>query len=60
MGVKDPNRCKRTVVLSEKVFCTGVREPRYYPKSSLWVLETRGGIRKVMFPKRKHTVMFIT
>ena len=67
------NGCKRPVVISErscigvkdpryypKRFCTGVRDPRYYPKSPIWVLETRSGIRKVLFPKRKHMVMFIT
>ena len=43
-----------------KRFCTGVRDSRYYPKSSVSVLETRGVIRKVLLPKRKHTVMFIT
>ena len=73
MGVKDPNGCKRPTVLSEKVlhecerptvlsdkFYMGVRDPRYHPKSYVWVLETRGVIRKVLLPKRKHTVMFIT
>ena len=72
-SVKDPNGCKRLVILSQKVlqgcerpvvlsekFCMGVRDPRYYPKSSIWVLETHGVIRKVLLPKRKHTVMFIT
>ena len=67
------NGCRRPVVISErsymgvkdsryylKRFCTGVRDPRYYPKSSIWVLETRGEIRKVLLLKRKHTVMFIT
>ena len=48
MGVKDPNGCKRLVVLSEKVlhrcerlavlsekFCMGVRDPQCDPKSSI-------------------------
>ena len=65
-GVGDPwyypkvlHGCKRPTVLSKMVL-HGVRDPRYYPKSSVWVLETRGVIRKVLLPKRKHTVMFIT
>ena len=53
MGVKDPR-------YYPKRFCTGVRDPQYYPKSFVWVLETYGVIRKVLLPKRKHTVMFIT
>ena len=53
MGVKDPR-------YYPKRFYTGVRDPGYYPKSSVWVLETRCVIRKVLLPKRKHTVMFIT
>ena len=45
-GVKDPNECKRSAILSEKVlhgcerpsvlsekFCMGVRDPRCNPKS---------------------------
>ena len=43
-----------------KRFCMGVRDLRYYPKSFVWVLETHGVIRKVLLPKGKHTVMFIT
>ena len=48
IGVKDPNGCKRPVVLSEKVlhgrerpailsekFCMGVRDPQCNPKSSV-------------------------
>ena len=53
IGVKDPR-------YYPKRFCTGVRDPRYYPKSSVWVLGTRGVIRKVLLPKRKHKIMFIT
>ena len=53
MGVKD-------LWYYPKRFYTGVRDPRYYLKSFVWVLETRGVIRKVLLPKRKHTVMFIT
>ena len=73
MGVRDPNGCERPVVLSEKVcmgvrdpryypkrFCMGVRDLRYYPKSYIWVLETRGVIRKALLPKRKHTVIYKT
>ena len=65
--------CRRLVVISErscmgvkdlrcdpKRFCMGVRDSRYYPKSSVWVLGTRSVIRKVLLPKRKHMVMFIT
>ena len=32
----------------------GVRDPWYYPKSSVWLLETHGEIRKALLPKRKH------
>ena len=53
MGVRDP-------LYYPKRFCTGVRDLRYYPKSSVWVLETHSVIRKVLLPKRKHAVMFIT
>ena len=53
IGVKDPP-------YYPKRFCTGVRDLRYYPKSFVWVLETSSVIRKVMLPKRKHTVTFIT
>ena len=48
MGVKDPNECKRPVVLSEKVlhwcerlavlsekFCMGVKDPQCDPKGSI-------------------------
>ena len=50
MGVKDQR-------YYPKRFCTGVRDPRYYLKSYVWVLETHGGIRKVLLPKRKHMVI---
>ena len=53
IGVKDPR-------YYPKRFCTGVRDPRYNLKNSVWVFETHGVIRKVLLPKRKHTVMFIT
>ena len=59
VGVKDPNGCKRPAVLSEKVL-HGCERPVVLSEKSVWVLETRGVIRKVLLPKRKHTVMFIT
>ena len=59
MGVRDPMGVKDPRYYLKR-FCTGVRDPRYYPKSSVWVLETRDIIRKVLLPKRKHTVTFIT
>ena len=59
MSVKDLNACKDPRYYPKR-FCTGVRDPRYYPKSFVWVLETCDVIRKVLLPKRKHTVMFIT
>ena len=40
MGVRD-------LWYYSKRFCTGVRDG-YYSKSSVWVLETRGVIRKVL------------
>ena len=46
--------CKRPAVLSEK-FCIGVREPQCYPKSFVWVQETREVSRKVLLPQKKKT-----
>ena len=45
--------------MSQK-FCTGVKDPRCYPKISVWVYETRGVIQKALLPKRIHNVMVIT
>ena len=59
MGVRDLIGVKDSQYYPKR-FCTGVRDPQYYPKSSVWVLETRDVILKVLFPKRKHTVTFIT
>ena len=59
MGVRDPKGVKDLRYYLKR-FCKGVRDPRYYPKSSVWVLETCGVIRKVLLPKRNHTVMPIT
>ena len=59
IGVKDPMGVKDLQYYLKR-FCTSVRDPRYYPKSYVWVLETRGVIRKVLLPKIKHTVTFIT
>ena len=59
MGVRDPMGVKDPWYYLKR-FCTGVRDPRYYPKSYVWVLETRGVIRKVLLPKRKHMVTFTT
>ena len=55
MGVRDPHRCERPAVLSEKVlygcerpavlsenFCVGVRDPRCKPKSSVAQRKTHG------------------
>ena len=36
--------------MSEK-FCMGVSDLWCYPESSVWVLEIRGVVRKVMLPK---------
>ena len=40
------------MVLSERS-CMGVRDPRYNPKSYVWVLETRSLIRKVLLPQKR-------
>ena len=43
MGVRDPMGVN-DLRYYPKRFCKGVRNPRYYLKSSVWVLETRGVI----------------
>ena len=58
-GCERPGGCKRPVVLSEKVL-HGCERPAVLSEKFCMVLETRGGIQKVMLPKRKHTIMFIT
>ena len=47
MGVRDPMGVKDPRYYSYRFF-TGVRDSRYYLKNSVWVLETRGVIRKVL------------
>ena len=59
MGVRDPIGVGDPWYYLKR-FCSGVRDPRYYPKSSVWVLEIRSVIPKVLLPRRKHTVIFIT
>ena len=59
MGVRGPIGCERPAVLFEKVFHRCERLVVLFEKS-VWVLETHGVIRKVLLPKRKYTVMFIT
>ena len=57
MDVRDPNRCERHAVLSEKVlqgcerpavlskkFCMGVRDPRCNPKSFVAQKKTHGHV----------------